>query len=88
MLWVKAMSESDPTVLVVDDDPALRESVGRSCDLSAWMSGYLRPFPTSSNPNRRTVIPASSSTLECPGEAAWICSANSRVRMSESRSFS
>jgi len=29
MLWVKAMSESDPTVLVVDDDPALRESVGR-----------------------------------------------------------
>ena len=26
---VKAMSESDPTVLVVDDDPALRESVGR-----------------------------------------------------------
>jgi len=26
---VKAMSESDPTVLVVDDDSALRESVGR-----------------------------------------------------------
>jgi FixJ family two-component response regulator len=31
------------------------------------MPGYLRRFPTSSNPNARTVLPASSSTLECPG---------------------
>ncbi len=41
--------------------------MGGSCDLSGWMLGYLRPFPTSSTPTARTVPPASSWTSDCRG---------------------
>jgi FixJ family two-component response regulator len=51
MLRVKAMSESDPTVLVVDDDPALRESVrwrsvGLDVRLFASVRGFLKSEPS------------------------------------------
>lgn len=34
---VKAMAEPDPAVSVVDNDPALRESVGRLLDVSGFL---------------------------------------------------
>ena len=39
------MPDGNSTVLVIDDDPELRASIGVCCDRSAWMLTYLRSIP-------------------------------------------
>src|SRR5580693_9168274 len=53
-LRVEVMSESGPSVLVIDDDPALRESVGRllrSVGLDARLFASVPDFLKSERPN-------------------------------------
>src|SRR6202007_3311776 len=53
-LRVELMSESGPLVLVIDDDPALRESVGRllrSVGLDARLFASVPDFLNSGRPN-------------------------------------
>jgi FixJ family two-component response regulator len=53
------MPESSPTVLVIDDDPALRESLGRllrSVGLDARLFGSVPDFLKSDRPNGPTCL--------------------------------
>src|SRR6202011_1216870 len=56
---VEVMSESGPSVLVIDDDPALRESVGRllrSVGLDARLFASVPDFLKSDRPNGPTCL--------------------------------
>src|SRR2546423_2635331 len=58
-LRVEAMPESGPPVLVIDDDPALRESVGRllrSVGLDARLFASVADFLKSDRPNGPTCL--------------------------------
>src|SRR5258707_10388596 len=58
-LRVEVMSESGPPVLVIDDDPALRESVGRllrSVGLHARLFASVPDFLKSDRPNGPTCL--------------------------------
>src|SRR5689334_10201939 len=58
-LRVEVMPESDPLVLVIDDDPALRESVGRllrSVGLSARLFASVADFLKSDPSNGPTCL--------------------------------
>src|SRR5689334_13884289 len=58
-LRVEVMSESGPPVLVIDDDPALRESVGRllrSVGLDARLFASVPDFLKSDRPNGPTCL--------------------------------
>src|SRR6202051_4158006 len=58
-LRVEMMSESGPPVLVIDDDPALRESVGgllRSVGLDARLFASVPDFLKSDRPNGPTCL--------------------------------
>ena len=58
-LRVEVMSESGPPVLVIDDDPALRESVGRllrSVGLDARLFASVPDFLNSDRPNGPTCL--------------------------------
>src|SRR6202045_315606 len=58
-LQVEVMSESGPPVLVIDDDPALRESVGRplrSVGLHARLFASVPDFLKSDRPNGPTCL--------------------------------
>jgi FixJ family two-component response regulator len=58
-LRVEVMPGSDPLVLVVDDDPALRESVGRllrSVGLDARLFASVADFLKSDRPNGPTCL--------------------------------
>jgi FixJ family two-component response regulator len=59
LLRVEAMSESDPAVLVIDDDPTLRESVERllrSVGLDARLFASVGEFLKSDRPNAPTCL--------------------------------
>src|SRR5260370_41459375 len=58
-LRVEVMSESGPPILVIDDDPALRESVGRllrSVGLDARLFASVADFLKSDRPNGPTCL--------------------------------
>src|SRR5216683_1192206 len=58
-LRVEVMSESGPPILVIDDDPALRESVGRllrSVGLDARLFASVPDFLKSDRPNGPTCL--------------------------------
>ena len=64
------MPDEKPTVLVIDDDPDLRASVGRllrSVGLETQLFASISDFLKSDPPDE--ALPAWSSTCDCPGKA-------------------
>jgi hypothetical protein len=66
------MGDANSTVLVIDDDPALRASVARG--RWAWMLSCLGPFPTFLSSIRRMALARSSAAshhraVRCAGHA-------------------
>ena len=82
------MPASNSTVMVIDDDPDLRGSVGRllrSLGIEVQLFESISDFLASDPPDGPA---ASCSMLDCQGKAVSIYSASSPRRTEKSRSFS
>lgn len=80
--------EPGATVVVVDDDPDMRDSLGRllqSVGLNVQLFASVPDFLNRRSPKGPMCLVLD---VDCQGGAVWNSSANSRLRTSKSRSSS